>query len=216
MTCCGRTRSGSPSCARNIFDTEIADRDLITLGLVTLANRERQLLLQHFRHRSVSRAILEQLLTAVERLSEGARTAGRTGYNRAARRLLAFGACLPARPRLAALRRPGAPPRAPAGRSLRAPAGQQDRARGAGSVVRLAHAGSAGRKGGRHPRRNRRSPAPGHDRRARGAAPAIPRLRRSAAAPLPAPVGASPRRRPISGVVPGGADRPRALQQSPA
>ena len=78
--------------ARNTFDTEIADRDLITLGLVTLANRERQLLLQHFRHRSVSRAILEQLLAAVERLSEGARTAGRTGYNRAARRLLAFGA----------------------------------------------------------------------------------------------------------------------------
>ena len=77
--------------ARNIFDTEIADRDLITLGLVTLANRERQLLLQHFRHRSVSRPILEQLLTAVERLSEGARTAGRTGYNRAVRRLLAFG-----------------------------------------------------------------------------------------------------------------------------
>jgi CPA1 family monovalent cation:H+ antiporter len=77
--------------ARKTFDTEIADRDRITLGLVTLANRERELLLQHFRHRAVSRPILEQLLTTVERLSEGARTAGRTGYNRAARRLVAFG-----------------------------------------------------------------------------------------------------------------------------
>jgi CPA1 family monovalent cation:H+ antiporter len=77
--------------ARNAVDAEIADRDLVTLGLVTLANRERQLLLEHFRHRSVSRAILEQLLTTVERLAEGARTAGRTGYNRAARGFLGFG-----------------------------------------------------------------------------------------------------------------------------
>jgi CPA1 family monovalent cation:H+ antiporter len=77
--------------ARNTFDTEIADRDRIRLGLVALANRERELLLQHFRHRAVSRPILEQLLTTVESLSEGARTAGRTGYNRAARRLVRFG-----------------------------------------------------------------------------------------------------------------------------
>jgi monovalent cation:H+ antiporter, CPA1 family len=77
--------------ARNTFDTEIADRDRITLGLVTLANRERELLLQHFRNRAVSRRIVEHLLTTVERLSEGARTAGRTGYNRAARRAVAFG-----------------------------------------------------------------------------------------------------------------------------
>jgi CPA1 family monovalent cation:H+ antiporter len=77
--------------ARNAIDAEIADRDLVTLGLVTLANRERQLLLEYFRHRSVSRAILEQLLTAVERVFEYTRSAGRTGYNRAARRLLAFG-----------------------------------------------------------------------------------------------------------------------------
>ena len=77
--------------ARNTFDTEIADRDRVTLGLVTLANRERELLLQHFRHRAVARPTLEQLLTSAERLSEGARSAGRTGYNRAARGLLAFG-----------------------------------------------------------------------------------------------------------------------------
>jgi monovalent cation:H+ antiporter, CPA1 family len=76
--------------ARNTFDTEIADRDRIALGLVTLANSERELLLQHFRHRSVSRQILERLLASIERLADGARTDGRTGYNRAARRLVAF------------------------------------------------------------------------------------------------------------------------------
>jgi monovalent cation:H+ antiporter, CPA1 family len=77
--------------ARNTFDTEIADRDRITLGLVTLADSERELLHQHFRHRSVSRPILEKLLASIERLADGARMAGRTGYNRAARRLVAFG-----------------------------------------------------------------------------------------------------------------------------
>ena len=77
--------------ARNTFDTEIADRDRITLGLVTLANRERELLLQHFRHRAVSRQILEQLLISAERLSDAARTGGRTAYNRAARRPITFG-----------------------------------------------------------------------------------------------------------------------------
>jgi CPA1 family monovalent cation:H+ antiporter len=77
--------------ARNTFDTEIADRDRIALGLVTLADSERELLLQHFRHRSVSRPILEKLLASIERLADGARTAGRTGYNRAARRLVTFG-----------------------------------------------------------------------------------------------------------------------------
>ena len=76
--------------ARDTFDTEIADLDRITLGLVTLANSERELLLQHFRHRSVSRPILEKLLASIERLADGARSAGRTGYNRAARRLVTF------------------------------------------------------------------------------------------------------------------------------
>ena len=76
--------------ARDTFDTEIADRDRIALGLVTLANSERELLLQHFRDRSVSRPILEKLLASIERLADGARSGGRAGYNRAARRLVTF------------------------------------------------------------------------------------------------------------------------------
>ncbi|HSA79754.1 MAG TPA: sodium:proton antiporter, partial [Geminicoccaceae bacterium] len=44
---------------QNTFDAEIADRDRLTLGLFALANQERELLLEHFRNRSVSRQILE-------------------------------------------------------------------------------------------------------------------------------------------------------------
>ncbi len=75
----------------NTFDTEIADRDRITVGLFALANYERDLILEHFRHRSVSRRILERLLADVEEIADGARSGGRLGYNRAARRQLRFG-----------------------------------------------------------------------------------------------------------------------------
>ena len=74
----------------NTFDTEIADRDRITLGVVALANRERELILGHFRQESVSRGTLEQLLINVEDILDGARSEGRIGYNRAVRKQLAF------------------------------------------------------------------------------------------------------------------------------
>ena len=61
----------------NTFDSDIADRDRIKLGVIALANRERELITGHFRERSVSRRTLEQLLVDVEKLIEGAaRTAG--------------------------------------------------------------------------------------------------------------------------------------------
>ncbi len=75
----------------NTFDAEIADRDRITLGLFALANQERELILEHFRQRSVSRQILERLLADAEAIIDGARADGRLGYVRAARRQLAFG-----------------------------------------------------------------------------------------------------------------------------
>ncbi len=75
----------------NTFDAEIADRDRITLGLFALANQERELILEHFRQRSVSRPILERLLADVEAIIDGARAGGRLGYVRAARHQLAFG-----------------------------------------------------------------------------------------------------------------------------
>jgi CPA1 family monovalent cation:H+ antiporter len=77
---------------RNTFEAEIADRERITLGLFALASRERELVLEHFRQRSVSRPILERLLAEVEEIIDGARSGGRLGYMRAARRQVAFGA----------------------------------------------------------------------------------------------------------------------------
>ncbi len=75
----------------NTFDSDIADRDRIKLGVIALANRERELITGHFRERSVSRRTLEQLLINVEGIIEAARAHGRVGYNRAVRRQLAFG-----------------------------------------------------------------------------------------------------------------------------
>jgi monovalent cation:H+ antiporter, CPA1 family len=73
------------------FELEISDRDRITLGLVALTNRERELVLGHFRQRSVSRRTLEALLAHVEQLLDAARTGGRIDYNRTVRQHLAFG-----------------------------------------------------------------------------------------------------------------------------
>jgi Na+:H+ antiporter len=75
----------------NTFDTDIADRDRIKLGVIALANRERELITGHFRERSVSRRTAEQLLVGIESLIDGARSNGRIGYNRAVRKQLAFG-----------------------------------------------------------------------------------------------------------------------------
>jgi Na+:H+ antiporter len=74
----------------NTFDAEIADRDRITLGLFAVTNQERELILEYFRQRTVSRRILERLLAGVEQIIDGARADGRLGYVRAARRQLAF------------------------------------------------------------------------------------------------------------------------------
>jgi monovalent cation:H+ antiporter, CPA1 family len=74
----------------NTFDSDIADRDRIKLGVIALANRERELITEHFRERSVSRRTLEQLLVSVEQVIDAARTHGRVGYNRAVRRQLGF------------------------------------------------------------------------------------------------------------------------------
>jgi CPA1 family monovalent cation:H+ antiporter len=75
----------------NTFDSDIADRDRIKLGVIALANRERELITGHFRERSVSRRTLEQMLSNVEEIIDRARAHGRVGYNRAIRRQLAFG-----------------------------------------------------------------------------------------------------------------------------
>ncbi len=66
----------------------ILDRDRVTLGLIALAGAERDLVLKAFREREISARILETVLAEADRVMEGARTGGRLGYARAARRLL--------------------------------------------------------------------------------------------------------------------------------
>ncbi|MFC0198995.1 cation:proton antiporter [Paracoccus rhizosphaerae] len=73
-------------------NAEILDRDRITLGLIALAGHEREVILQRFRERAISARLSEQALFDADRLIEGARSGGRTGYQRAARSSLRYGA----------------------------------------------------------------------------------------------------------------------------
>lgn len=70
---------------------DILDRDRITLGLIALAGHERDTIISKVRERTISARMAEQVLSDAERLIEGARSQGRNGYNRAARRSIAFG-----------------------------------------------------------------------------------------------------------------------------
>lgn len=70
---------------------EILDRDRITLGLISLAGAERDLTLVRFRERAISERLLDAALSNADRVIEGARTGGRTGYGRAGRESLNYG-----------------------------------------------------------------------------------------------------------------------------
>ncbi|SDJ15663.1 cation:proton antiporter [Aliiruegeria lutimaris] len=70
---------------------DILDRDRITLGLIALAGHERDTILAGMRERMISARMAEQVLSDADRLIEGARTNGRSGYQRAARRSIAYG-----------------------------------------------------------------------------------------------------------------------------
>jgi monovalent cation:H+ antiporter, CPA1 family len=69
----------------------IQDRDRITLGLVTLAGRERDLILEKFRERLISPQIVQRMLSDASRLIDRTRTGGRTEYNRATAAALGYG-----------------------------------------------------------------------------------------------------------------------------
>ncbi|WP_371059714.1 cation:proton antiporter [Rhodosalinus sp. 5P4] len=70
---------------------DILDRDRITLGLIALAGFERDTILARVRERTISARMADQLLSDAERLIENARSGGRSGYQRAARRSIAYG-----------------------------------------------------------------------------------------------------------------------------
>ncbi|MFU1479461.1 cation:proton antiporter [Roseovarius sp. C7] len=70
---------------------DILDRDRVALGLIVLAGHERDTILDRVRERTMSARMAEKVLSDAERLIEGARTQGRSGYQRAARRSIAYG-----------------------------------------------------------------------------------------------------------------------------
>ena len=72
-------------------NTEILDRDRITLGLIALAAHERETILERFRERAISARLSEKMLFDADRLIEAARAGGRHGYQQAARRGLRYG-----------------------------------------------------------------------------------------------------------------------------
>ena len=66
----------------------ILDRDRITLGLVALAGRERDLILADFRERTIPSRLANRLLLDADRLIEATRAGGRLAYLNEARRRL--------------------------------------------------------------------------------------------------------------------------------
>src|SRR6185437_13559219 len=77
-----RRAAGGPD-----LELAISDRDMMTIGLVALANRERRLILDHH---TVSGPAIERLLRHTNLILDRAKAEGRLGYNRAARHLLEF------------------------------------------------------------------------------------------------------------------------------
>jgi monovalent cation:H+ antiporter, CPA1 family len=67
---------------------DIPDRDRVTLGLVALAGRERDLILEAFRDQLVGGRLADRLLSEADKLIEATRTGGRSEYRTVARRAL--------------------------------------------------------------------------------------------------------------------------------
>jgi len=73
---------------------EIPDRDRITLGLIALAGRERDLILEGFRERTIPARLANRMLVDSDRLIEVTRVGGRLAYLNAARSRVRAGAGL--------------------------------------------------------------------------------------------------------------------------
>ncbi|WP_417669437.1 cation:proton antiporter [Roseibium sp.] len=71
---------------------DLKDKERVVLGLLALADRERELVLGHFHEKTISNRAVSQHLAAAGRISDMTRSEGRAGYNRAARLPLKFGA----------------------------------------------------------------------------------------------------------------------------
>ncbi|SFG47062.1 cation:proton antiporter [Neptunomonas qingdaonensis] len=69
----------------------VLERDRITLGLIALAVAERNAIIDRIRERTFSVRLAERAVADASRLIEGARSGGRVGYQRTARRNLRYG-----------------------------------------------------------------------------------------------------------------------------
>ncbi|WP_299872410.1 cation:proton antiporter [uncultured Cocleimonas sp.] len=67
-------------------DKGVSARDRITLGLVALAVAERNAVLERVRERTFPLRLAERAVADADRLIDGARSSGRTGYQRAAKK----------------------------------------------------------------------------------------------------------------------------------
>lgn len=68
----------------------LTDRGRFTVGLIALADRERELMLDHFDHGTVSPDVAERLLRLASRLADAARSGGRQDYSHIARKQLNY------------------------------------------------------------------------------------------------------------------------------
>ena len=70
---------------------ELTDRDRVNVGLIALADREQQLVLEHFRDKTISGKSVSIFLATTGRIGDLTRSEGRFGYRRACRQPLKFG-----------------------------------------------------------------------------------------------------------------------------
>lgn len=70
---------------------ELKDWDRVRMGLIALADREQQLVLEHFHEKTISGRAVSRFLTLTGRTGDLTRSDGRSGYNKATRQPLKFG-----------------------------------------------------------------------------------------------------------------------------
>lgn len=85
------TEKAKAAAHANVDADTITDKERVTLGLIGLADRERQLALQHFNEKTVSSRAISLHLAMAGRIGDLTRLEGRAGYNNASRRPLQFG-----------------------------------------------------------------------------------------------------------------------------
>ncbi|MHA7774064.1 cation:proton antiporter domain-containing protein [Roseibium sp. M-1] len=83
-------RAASAAAETNKLE-ELKDWDRVRMGLIALADREQQLVLEHFRDKTISGRSVSRFLTITGRTGDLTRSDGRSGYNKAVRQPLKFG-----------------------------------------------------------------------------------------------------------------------------